>query len=55
MPTYLRGDPLRDAGRLYSWTPIALLGVAEPVVEQRTVSGWERTGHTRVPAIASVG
>ncbi|GAA5127012.1 arabinosyltransferase domain-containing protein [Pseudonocardia adelaidensis] len=55
MPTYLAGDPLRDAGQLYRWVPTAPLARPEPVVDRRTVSGWQRIGHPRVPGIDPVG
>ncbi|HLU57644.1 MAG TPA: arabinosyltransferase domain-containing protein [Pseudonocardia sp.] len=55
MPTYLDGDPLRDAVQLYRWLPIGRLAHPEPVVTWRTVGGWERTGHPRVPSIDPVG
>jgi arabinosyltransferase A/arabinosyltransferase B/arabinosyltransferase C len=55
MPTYLAGDPLRDAGQLYRWRPIGPLARPEPVVTWQTVPGWHREGHPRVPGIDPVG
>jgi arabinosyltransferase A/arabinosyltransferase B/arabinosyltransferase C len=55
MPTYLAGDPLRDAGQLYRWVPIQPLARPEPVVIPRTVAGWHQEGHARVPGIDPVG
>jgi arabinosyltransferase A/arabinosyltransferase B/arabinosyltransferase C len=55
MPTYLAGDPLRDGAQLYRWVPIQPLTRPEPVVTDRTVTGWHREGHARVPVIDPVG
>jgi arabinosyltransferase A/arabinosyltransferase B/arabinosyltransferase C len=55
MPTYLAGDPLRDAGQLYRWLPIGPLARPEPVVTWQTVPGWHQDGHPRVPGIDPVG
>ncbi len=55
MATYLSGDPLRDAVQLYRWVPMRPLARPEPVVTQRTVAGWYREGHARVPGIDPVG
>ncbi|HEX2299211.1 MAG TPA: arabinosyltransferase C-terminal domain-containing protein, partial [Pseudonocardiaceae bacterium] len=55
MATYLSGDPLRDAVQLYRWAPMRPLARPEPVVTQRTVAGWYREGHARVPGIDPVG
>jgi hypothetical protein len=55
MPTYLAGDPLRDAGQLYRWLPTGPLARPEPVVTWHTVAGWHQDGHPRVPGIDPVG
>jgi EmbC C-terminal domain len=55
MPTYLAGDPLRDAGQVYRWVPIRPLARPEPVVTWRTVAGWQQDGHPRVPSLDPVG
>jgi len=55
LPTYLAGDPVRDAVRLYRWVPIMPLSTPEPVVTERTVMGWASDGHARVPGLDPVG
>lgn len=55
MATYLRGDPLRDAAQLYRWVPNGPLARPGPAVTDRTVAGWERSGHARVPGLDPVG
>jgi hypothetical protein len=55
MPTYLAGDPLRDAGQVYRWVPTRPLARPEPVVSWHTVAGWHQDGHPRVPGIDPVG
>jgi arabinosyltransferase A/arabinosyltransferase B/arabinosyltransferase C len=55
MPTYLAGDPLRDAGQLYHWVPIGPLARPEPVVTWHTVAGWQQDGRARVPGIDPAG
>jgi len=55
LPTYLAGDPVRDAVRLYRWVPIMPLSTPEPVVTERTVMGWSSDGHARVPGLDPVG
>jgi arabinosyltransferase A/arabinosyltransferase B/arabinosyltransferase C len=55
LPTYLAGDPLRDAAQLYRWVPIGTLAHPEPVVTWHTVAAWDRAGHPRVPGIDPVG
>ena len=55
MATYLAGDPLRDAAQLYRWTPIVPLAYPEPTITDRTIAGWERAGHARVPGLDPVG
>jgi len=55
LPTYLAGDPVRDAVRLYRWVPIMPLSTPEPVVTERTVMGWAADGHARVPGLDPVG
>jgi arabinosyltransferase A/arabinosyltransferase B/arabinosyltransferase C len=55
MPTYLAGDPLRDAAELRRWVPIEQLARPEPRVTERTVTGWHRTGTARVPEVDPVG
>jgi hypothetical protein len=55
MPTYLAGDPLRDAGQVYRWVPIRPLARPEPVISWHTVIGWHQDGHARVPGIDPVG
>jgi arabinosyltransferase A/arabinosyltransferase B/arabinosyltransferase C len=55
MPTYLAGDPLRDAVQLYRWVPTGPLARPEPVVTWHTVTGWQQDGHPRVPGIDPVG
>ena len=54
MATYLTGDPLRDPAQLYRWVPIGSLARPEPSVTARTVPGWHRDGHARVPGIDPV-
>ena len=55
MATYLAGDPLRDTAQLHRWTPIEGLATLQPTVTGRTVSGWHRDGHARVPGLDPVG
>ncbi|WP_308257446.1 arabinosyltransferase domain-containing protein [Pseudonocardia lacus] len=55
MPTYLTGAPLRDAVQVYRWTPSERLATPRPTVVERTVSGWHRDGHARVPGLDPVG
>jgi arabinosyltransferase A/arabinosyltransferase B/arabinosyltransferase C len=55
MPTYLTGDPLRDAAQLYRWVPIQPLARPEPAVADRTVTGWHQEGHARAPGVDPVG
>jgi hypothetical protein len=55
MPTYLLGDPTRDAAQLYRWIPVEPLARPAPVITDRTVSGWQRDGHARVPGLDPVG
>ncbi|MCO1657912.1 arabinosyltransferase domain-containing protein [Pseudonocardia sp. S2-4] len=55
MATYLAGAPLRDAVQVYRWTPIEQLSTPRPTVTERTVSGWHRDGHARVPGLDPVG
>jgi hypothetical protein len=54
MATYLTGDPTRDAAELYRWIPLEPLTRPQPVVTDRTVSGWHRDGHARVPGLDRV-
>ncbi len=55
LPTYLAGDPTRDAIRLYRWIPITALTTPQPVVTEHTVMGWTSDGHARVPGLDPVG
>jgi EmbC C-terminal domain len=55
MPTYLRGDPTRDAAQLYRWTSEEPLVSPPPVITEGTVTGWHRDGHARVPGLDPVG
>lgn len=55
MPTYLAGDPLRDAVQLYRWTPLVPWAHPVPSVVPRDVPGWFADGHTRVPGLDPVG
>lgn len=55
MATYLRGDPIRDAVQLYRWVPITPLVAPRPVITERSVTGWAREGHARVPGLDPVG
>ncbi len=55
LPTYLAGDPTRDAIRLYRWIPITGLRTPQPVVTEHTVMGWTSEGHARVPGLDPVG
>jgi arabinosyltransferase A/arabinosyltransferase B/arabinosyltransferase C len=55
MATYLHGDPLRDGTTLYRWTPVVPLAAPQPTVTERTVTGWHRDGHARVPGLDPVG
>ncbi len=55
LPTYLAGDPIRDAVRLYRWTPITPMATPTPVVTDRTVAGWASDGHARVPGLDPPG
>jgi arabinosyltransferase A/arabinosyltransferase B/arabinosyltransferase C len=55
MPTYLAGDPTRDAAQLYRWVPITRLARPQPVVADQTVMGWHADGRTRVPGLDPVG
>jgi hypothetical protein len=55
MATYLQGDPTRDGATLYRWTPLVPLAAPQPTVTERSVSGWHRDGHARVPGLDPVG
>lgn len=55
LPTYLAGDPTRDAVRLYRWIPIPGLTSPRPTVTEHTVMGWASDGHARVPGLDPVG
>jgi hypothetical protein len=55
MATYLPGDPTRDGATLYRWTPVVPLSAPQPAVTERSVSGWQRDGHARVPGLDPVG
>ncbi len=55
MATYLQGDPMRDAAQVYRWVPLEPLARPEPMVTERTVAGWHRDGHARVPGLDRVG
>ncbi len=55
MPTYLTGDPARDAVQLFRWTPTVPLATPAPTVVQHTVAGWVSEGHTHVPGLDPVG
>ncbi len=55
LPTYLAGDPTREAVRLYRWIPITALSTPQPVVTEHTVMGWTSDGHARVPGLDPVG
>lgn len=55
MPTYLAGDPLRDAGQVYRWVPTTPLARPEPAVAWHPVTGWQQNGHPRIPGIDPVG
>ncbi len=55
MPTYLAGDPTRDAAQLYRWVPLTDLARPRPVVADQTVMGWHADGRTRVPGLDPVG
>ncbi len=55
MPTYLAGDPTRDAVQLYRWSLVAPLTALKPTVAEHTVAGWTSDGHARVPGLDPVG
>jgi hypothetical protein len=55
MPTYLRGDPTRDAAQLYRWIPLTDLARPRPVVAVHSVAGWHADGRIRVPGLDPVG
>jgi arabinosyltransferase A/arabinosyltransferase B/arabinosyltransferase C len=55
MPTYLAGDPTRDAVQLYRWSLVAPLTALKPTVVEHTVAGWVSDGHARVPGLDPVG
>jgi arabinosyltransferase A/arabinosyltransferase B/arabinosyltransferase C len=55
MPTYLRGDPTRDAAQLYRWLPIQRFRSVQPVIADHEVPGWHSDGHARVPGLDKVG
>jgi arabinosyltransferase A/arabinosyltransferase B/arabinosyltransferase C len=55
LPTYLAGEPTRDAIRLYRWIPITTLTTPQPVVSEHTVMGWTSDGDARVPGLDPVG
>ena len=55
MALYLRGEPLRDTAQLIRWTPVVPLVQPRPTVTERTVPGWYRDGHARVPGLDPVG
>jgi len=55
MPTYLAGDPTRDAVQLYRWSLVAPLTTLKPTVVEHTVAGWVSDGHARVPGLDPVG
>lgn len=55
MPTYLAGDPTRDAVQLLRWTPSVPLATPNPTVVEHTVAGWVSEGHARIPGLDAVG
>jgi len=55
LPTYLAGEPTRDAIRLYRWIPITTLTTPQPVVSEHTVMGWTSDGDARVPGLDPLG
>jgi hypothetical protein len=55
MPTYLAGDPTRDAAQLLRWVPAQPWRTLEPVVADQDVNGWHSDGHARVPTLDPVG
>lgn len=55
MATYLRGAPLSDTAQLLRWTPVTPLATPAPTITDRTVPGWQREGHARVPGLDPVG
>ena len=55
MPTYLAGDPLREAAQLRRWTPVQPLREPVPDVVEREVSGWSYPGRARVPELDPPG
>jgi hypothetical protein len=55
MALYLQGSPLRDTAQLIRWTPVVPMVVPTPTVTERSVAGWHRDGHARVPGLDPVG
>ncbi|HEY0812021.1 MAG TPA: arabinosyltransferase domain-containing protein [Pseudonocardia sp.] len=55
LPTYLAGDPTREAVQLFRWVPTVPLATPAPTVVERTVAGWASDGHARVPGLDPVG
>jgi hypothetical protein len=55
MPTYLAGDPTRDAAQLYRWVPVQPFRALTPIVAGQDVTGWHSDGHARVPGLDPVG
>ncbi len=55
MPTYLRGDPVRDAAQLYRWVQDTPLTTLTPVITGQDVAGWHADGRARVPGLDPAG
>jgi hypothetical protein len=51
MPTYLRGDPTREAPQLYRWDPVVPLRALRPSVRTRDVVTPFAVTHLRVPRL----
>ena len=54
LPTYLRGDPIRDGVRLYRWDPVEPLRTLTPTVARRRADAAD-AGHLRVPQLIEGG
>lgn len=51
LAVYLQGDPLRDVGTLYRWTPVTTFSIPAVSRVTRTTWGWQHFGHLHVPEL----
>jgi len=51
MPTYVRGDPIREGPQLYRWDPVVPMGTLTPTTRIRTVAAPFAVTHLRAPRL----